>query len=760
MQPTHRQTRHAVVGSGAIALALLALPLMVGLVYFERDTAALGVCAYEALRQVLAGPGGWLSSTLGNGVSLAAYPDSHAYYPLAWPLLLVDAEHAYSWMIVLHLSVGAAATAALARSFGVRRSLSLAAGVAFAFSGPVLDLVTHAQFVVIAAWLPLGWWAARRAARSRYEHGALWLAAAIAGTLLGGEPQSAGTLVGLAALEHLAATTRAGSRRRIAWRDALRASVAALATIVGGLAVGLVAWWEQFAQGPLSTRAGGIALEDAQRWALDGAGAVAALLPDASRWSKAVMVWNDRPYLGAFVVFTAMVGMTVARARTAIIAAVVSTLLALGASTPLYAFAWRFVPAFDHFRYPAKYLVPASLALVVLAAIALEQAHRQRRTRTRLCVTWTIGVLVVALLAARLAPGAKPDVLASAIVPLLAAVAAIATQRRLLATVLAGSMLVVAPTLVKADDPVTPLGSILAGVAREERQKGHVRPVICSAYALLERSIHIEGSSVDLAVVTIVGWRAWLQLDTPVLDGVANAIPYSATARSAVALQLESHVTPQDVRAARALGCTHVIGELPNGPGAVLVDAATALGPGASFPNNVPVRPFVIDDPVPPVFVARQPTFTPTSDVADRLREAPTAADVVAVIDDPLPGGAPPQLPSGDDVTLLASSWDRRDRATLSLRGSGGAVVGLRTLFLPGWRARQAGVALRVVRASGGFPAAIVDDVTRGPVEMFYEPVHTTRSVASLLGGLLLLSGVVAAGARRRRARRRALPAA
>ncbi|MCC7071888.1 MAG: hypothetical protein IT383_11235 [Deltaproteobacteria bacterium] len=742
----HQATRAVVLAAGAIAFALFAAPLVAGRVYFERDTLTLSACAYAALRDALHSGAGLLSSTLGNGVSLAAYPEAHALYPPAWPVLGLAAEAAFSWVIVFHLAVGAAAAAALARSFAVRAPLALGAGITWVFTGPVLDLVTHGVFVVAAAWLPLGWWGARRLCGHRPARGVIGVVVAVAGALLGAEPQCAGTIIAIAALEVTVAIVRRRSHRRTVLVTGARWALA----MVAGVALGLVAWWEQLGQAALLTRPSGIALAEATHWSVDGASAVAVLVPGALHWgadagtplaalipAQAQQVpWIVNPYLGALLVATAVVGATQRRALTATALALGAMLLALGSATPLYALAWRFVPLFDHFRYPAKYLVPATLGLVVLAAVGLEHAARAPAGRRFARLSWGVAIVVVGAVVARWTPSAPALVLLAAVFPLVAALAYAPRSRAVAALLLATSVVVVAPQQLQIEAPFAPMPSILSGVAAQARRGGHVRPVVCIE-PRLERRLVSAGDDDDAgsaAMRRAIAARAWLAQDTPVLDGLAAGMAYSATARTAVAHALGAQVSAGDVRAARALGCTYVIGEPPAGAGSTMLDAATALGPAGDYPEGVPVRPFAIEAPVPAVFVARDPVVTPTDQVVARLVSGD--GDPVAVIDDPLARAGGRALPSGAGVVVSTLDWQRRDRATVGLQGTGGAVVGIRTLFIVGWRARQAGVELPLVRASGSFPAAVVDDVARGPVELFFEPVASGRAVASLLVGV------------------------
>ena len=457
------------------------------------------------------------------------------------------------------------------------------------------------------------------------------------------------------------------------------------------------------------------------------------------------------PHLGAMLIATAVVGVTQRRAFAATVVALGAVLLALGPATPLHELAWRFVPLFDHFCYPAKYLVPATLALVVLAAVGLEGAARARPARRIARISWGVALVVVAVVVARFTPSAPELSLVAALFPLVAALAYAPRRRTIAGLLLAASVLVVAPQQVQVDAPLAQVPSILSGVVAHTRSAGHLRPMVCVEPSLERRLFSVSDDDGSLALRRAVAAHTWLAHDTPVLDGLAAPVAYSATARTAVAHALVMEVSVRDARAARALGCTYVVGEPPAGVGVAALDASTALGPAGEFPEGVPVRPFVVHDPIPAVFVARAPEATPTEQVVARLLA--DGVEPVSVIDDPLSRGGGRALPSGADVVVKVLDWQRRDHATITLGGAGGAAVGIRTLFIVGWRARQAGVELPLMRASGGFPVAVVDDVARGPVELFYEPVATGRALASFILGLGALALALSL-ARRRGSRR------
>ncbi len=65
----------------------------------------------------------------------------------------------------------------------------------------------------------------------------------------------------------------------------------------------------------------------------------------------------------------------------------VTLLLALGVHTPLFGFLYAFVPGFNKFRSVAKFIFPASLFLVLLAATGLDRLFEQKRAEPKFVVT-------------------------------------------------------------------------------------------------------------------------------------------------------------------------------------------------------------------------------------------------------------------------------------------------------------------------------------------------------------------------------------
>ncbi|MEW5852965.1 MAG: hypothetical protein AB2A00_29550 [Myxococcota bacterium] len=758
-----RTTQRACTAAALITTALLTLPLLSGVRFFGLDLERvdLGLLC-DAQRAA-----GWISPWLGNGTPRLAEPHAQWLYPPRWIALALPVDLGLAFGLVFHLAVGAAATAWLARSWGARALVATCAGVAFAFSGMVLDLMRHTTYVVAAAWLPLGWAAARYALRSPDPRGALlMLGFSLVGNLLGAEPQAFALVVGLVGLESLAYVRRRGRSR---WsRGAL-----VMATVVPALLLGLTQWNITLAELALTPRREGLDLTGALGWSFTPVSWLAALEPnilhqplrgETTLWQQDAgaigsSMWNRTPYVGPVLLALALSAVKVRRAWTVVLVLVVGLLFSLGDQTPVLPTLMRLLPPLTMFRYPEKYLVVTTLAAVVLAAMALQRIA-ERRALLAACLASVLAfqLLLMGWLAAHaselesMVEAGLPDeqiartahrptlglmLQNAALAPTLAVVATLilllAGRRHLraLPVVLTVDLLLAAlgtvelgPTL---HDVVSPLRALNAAAPP---------PVICHHPSLIGLNLGVVGEAGEAP--------AWNQafllrlLDIPSMqacDEVSAATAYSPL-QTRVNRHLSNALERDDTRAARALGCTHLVTTRPFvDPG---VRPVNVPDPGGVF-SGVGVHVLALDRPVPETFVVPHPRFVASEEAL--LTALESTDEPLSLVDDPLgrlPAGA--ALPSGDGVTVRALRWEQRDHAVLEASGSGGALLGLRTAFHVGWRAEQAGRALPVVRVSGSHVAAVVDDVTQGTVTLRYSPPRLAESASCALAGLTLMA--------------------
>ncbi len=780
--PVQRRRRDSVIAVAvvaAVSLLLLGVPLLFGQVYYGLDLTYLDLATDCALRQLMAeGDLHWLSRQLGNGAPLLTRPSAQAFYPLRWLLLwLFDTELAVSVAAVTHLTLLATGTVVLARSFALRPTSAMVAGLVMAFSGTGLNLLVHTNnFLTGAASLPWIWAGARLALRRRGGTRGLlicWLA--LEAALLGGEPQSFLVGAGLVLLEALRAPQFVRRERR-------GQMLTLLALLPLSFVTGLPLWGGFLAEASLTPRGTALDLHEALRWSFGPSQWLAslwprpggsALSPTWDLWQgitsdpALARTWNPAPYLGPLFLALLAWGATLRRARWPLGIAGLTLLFALGAHGPLLPWLLQLVEPLARFRYPQKYLVPATLAAVLVVALAVEQLARQRARRRTFALLASV-VLVAQLLAwvlffiaaedfdtsilhhreswptvltnspaAQIRAGILRSSLPLAVV--LAALAAPQRWRRWLGAVLVLEMLLAVPGSLYTGPRLLDLPSPAAPLAHKDDRSF---AVLCVHENLRYYRYMLPGVPPQWA--SIAFQRVYDVPELQACDGIVAPIPYSPV-QSSVNKALAERFFEGDISAARALGSTHLL--LPqrqSHPDLVPV-ALPARSPRIAAMLATGPTLHQLQDPVPEVFVVAHPKLVPSdATLPARLVQTTSARELLALVDDPL-GRLPadPALPAGREVRVAAVHWPQREQAEVELEGSGGALVGLRTVYLRGWQARQAGRALPVLRVGGQHLAAWVEDSGAGPVQFRYRSPGIALNLSLAIIASMLTLGLL-----------------
>ncbi|MCC7072363.1 MAG: hypothetical protein IT383_13625 [Deltaproteobacteria bacterium] len=758
-----------------LTLAFFGAPLAFGQVYLGVDHTRVLLAALCSARGA---DGAVLVGALGGGGPLLEDPQGLVLTPLAWALTPLPVELAASVFSVLHLAIGAAAVVLLAATFGLRQRTACWAGIAWPLTGTCINVILHGAYVADVAGLPLAWAGARRALAGRAD-GAVLVAAGLATMGLAGGLQGVGLAVALVALEATGAALRERKRRRP--RAASRFGGLALGLGAGALATGTVA---SLALGLSGAAARAHGVEDPYAWALAWPELAGVAWPNAvvARDSVGATLqsvvagdallqppWNGTPYLGVPLVGAAVVGAAISRRRrSARLVALAATLCSLGAATPVLPTLLLLVPPMAMFRYPSKYFLLGSLALLMLGIGTLDLASRVRRVRRALLVVLvTLGALsataLVALLlqrdalsaaAARVATHA-PVSWAPPLSTVVASAGATATVLAVLAALLLAARAprwrrflcgLVVIDLALAAQAALPTG---APMLAELTSSPAVRPagglpsdaVVCLGTQLGARRLDLPDRDLGVAgdvMVDLIDGKP----GTGQCTGVAVPNTYLSSAQAetiALARHIDERIeAPGDgLQAARALGCTHLVTRAALDQHLGLVPIARVAGAPAVVP-----RWYALAEPVPPATVARAPLLHARSDdaVAALLRSR-GADEVVRHLDgagaDVGRGGVPASLPTGEGARVRAA-FSSSTRGSLMVEGAG-AVVVLRRPWWPGFAAEsETGRGLPVLRAAGALLAVVVDDEEVGhTITLRYRVVGAP--LALLCGGLALL---------------------
>ena len=345
------------------------------------------------------------SPEVGNGFPLMADGQTGVLYPPNIFLgALLPTQWSLSWSLLLHQWWAGLGAFFLMRSLRPEAPVSweaaLFAGVAFALGGSVVGRFTYAGMLQVVSWMPWAWWSLIRLAQSpNGARTAVW-AGCVACLMTAGHPQvgAAGLLSGLVVF--------AGQRA------VLKTWIWAGCGALLGLSAALPQLLASLELASLSSRTGGVDAGFANMGALPPQELINAVLPHFWGWEPPATLpltyvhkaagyfgtgenhWESCFYLGVPVVFFAAWAMFCLRGQKLWKGlAVGALLLSLGALTPLYGLL-RAVPGFDYFRFPARFTIVASLALVVLASLALDELMSEKSQKSRRRFAWVLRICV------------------------------------------------------------------------------------------------------------------------------------------------------------------------------------------------------------------------------------------------------------------------------------------------------------------------------------------------------------------------------
>ncbi|MGC4121794.1 MAG: hypothetical protein QM765_45895 [Myxococcales bacterium] len=768
MKPLVSRARRALAAQAAgtgilVGLATLA-PILAGLRYQGVDHSRILLGMQCAVRRGLE-QGFALDLALGGGGPLLAELQSGVFYPATWLLLPYSAETAASLFVPLHLALAAAGAVLLAASFRVRPISRVALGVAYPLCGSVLNLILHGPFLAAAAWLPWAWAGARWALASRRwaAAGLTVTSAALALTLLSGDPQGFGIACAIVLLELTVSLVR---RRR-----PLRAALAASSLVVG-LLLGGIQWLPALGLREASARAKGASPEHVESWPLaapelfgvlwqlDTTDRVRGNASLRTAWLGNALTqpaWNTTPLLGLAAFAAALAGFWLRRVRTAALAALLLTLMSLGAQTPFFPALLRALPFLGLFRYPARYFVGASLAILVVAVCSFDRAARHRSTRRALAIA--LGLATIASGAAMALVGVRAgdiDILASKVanaagsasssLPVLSstlldagtlstilcatALTVLLILPRWSALAVSLPLLAATPAFLPLDLALTEAPSARAAIGPPEQA------LLCHGKHLGSVHVDLPGQPLDVHGDVLPDFNDLL----PNLQQCGGpAVPdwylSSAQAETVALVRDRLDESVGALGPALALGCTH------------LVTRARTVQPGFVPLESVQPVPFVgylyaVAEPMPAASIARAPTLASSgAEAVERVAGFSRADEVVRVLD--APGtAAPAALPDGRGVASAQVRWESPTRGQLQLEGQGGAVAVLKRPWWPGWRARQGGKELAILRAAAVQLAVVVPDAVAGPVSLEYSAPLLGWGVAASAFGALLLAAV------------------
>jgi len=342
------------------------------------------------------------------GVPFLANSQAGVFYPLNWPLMFFSAPVAVKISVVVHLIIAAWGAYALARKvFELEPLLAIFAAAIFTLGGYLLAQIEHVNQLQSLAWMPLTLLFTYKVTQpgkpvtlSSLHLVALSLLIAL--QLTAGHTQTA--FITLAACGLVALHWFFVSRFTFdVWRFGLLGFGIFLAFALA--AIQLLPTYEL---SRLSLRGGGLPLNEAVSFSLNPLLLGRALLPGYSRliFSEFVGYIGVIPLMLALFALQSLI--TNYKSQTpnpkpqivlAALLAFVGVFFAIGGYNPFYLLLAKFVPGFNLFRVPARWLVLWALGAAMLAGFGLQRlasipapSSVEKNTRQRKGIS-TFGIL-------------------------------------------------------------------------------------------------------------------------------------------------------------------------------------------------------------------------------------------------------------------------------------------------------------------------------------------------------------------------------
>lgn len=299
-------------------------------------------------------------------------------YPPSALLALFPFPLSLNLYVVFHILLGVFFFHRFVTSLGCSRGAALITGISYGFGSCTVASINLLTSLSTLIWLPAVLWSYRAGTEGGRPRALFGTALFLSMAILAGEPQ---LFLMFAALLLLFALTRGGPGPQ-AERRRLGAALTVAVLVVTALAVTAVQLGPMYVDYLNSVRLKGVPYEAATSFSMSW-GMLRHLFtplnfpPDFGAWPGVMedffpgdgdVPWLLTVYPGFVVTPLALLGLVLAPGKDRFVwagAFLAGLLLALGRHTPLYQAFYFLLP---FFRYPEKFLFPASFCLLIVAA--------------------------------------------------------------------------------------------------------------------------------------------------------------------------------------------------------------------------------------------------------------------------------------------------------------------------------------------------------------------------------------------------------
>lgn len=296
-------------------------------------------------------------------------------YPLNFLFLVLPPHVAMTWFIGVHGALAGVFMYILARELVGDSVAAFISALAFMFSGPVQAQIINLNFMSGGIWLPLIFFLFERSL-NRKSYSYAMLAGVVFGLqLLVGNPQivfCSAVMLATYGVYYAYRTVRSSANKT--WQSCSAPMLSLLVLLVVGLGLSAVQVVPTNELRSLSTRKGGLPYNSLVSFSLPPWQLATLLWPDL--WGKPLTTYRGLPNFWEFYAYIGVLPLMLipfswrrrvnAHVSFLFVMAAVSLILALGGYTPLYLLL-RYVPGFNLFRAPARWMFVTAFSLSILA---------------------------------------------------------------------------------------------------------------------------------------------------------------------------------------------------------------------------------------------------------------------------------------------------------------------------------------------------------------------------------------------------------
>ena len=300
-------------------------------------------------------------------------------YPPNWIFLILPLSVAVNWSIALHVFFMGAFMFFWMKQRGLQAAPSFFAGALAMFSGAFFlhIFAGHLPHLNTMTWSPLIFCAIDSLLSGRMFRWCLLGMFAVAMQALAGFPQY---------LFYTAIIAGLYSALRLVQPWNWRITASLLSIYPGGALLAAAQLFPAIQATRETVRGVPLPFEFASMFAFPPENFLTLIAPnffgEISRYWGRCYLWEMSIFVGIIGIALAIYATVYCEGKTKWIplsALVVSLLFALGVHTPLFGFLYACVPGFDKFRSVSKFILPASLFLVLLAATGLDRLFKQKK---------------------------------------------------------------------------------------------------------------------------------------------------------------------------------------------------------------------------------------------------------------------------------------------------------------------------------------------------------------------------------------------